>query len=239
MEAKRAETLQSVNSVTEPEPLQGDALNKFYVPTDIARDPYFPASSQLQEYIYNSSSPLRLLFASHSGAGKTTELNNLIELSKKDFVVVYFSVREELDIATLTTVDLILVLMENLFRLGLEHELIKDKRAIEPVRKWLSNFLPKDINEKKNADEFDVENDTKVLLEQVISILASMKESFLYSYESAMIVRQEIRPRLAELRNYCNLVVSEIAHNLAKITPVMRLLIVVDDTDKLDVNVAA
>lgn len=239
MGTKQVDNLQDVSSVTEPTPLIGSALENFYVQTDTARDPHFPTANWLHDYIYRDTSSLKLLFASHPGAGKTTEINFLMDRARDDFLVVYFSVRDELDIATLTSVDLILALMEKLYRLGMKNGLIKDARVIEPVRNWLGDFVPKSFgNDEKNEFVANTNPQVSILLNQVVAILAKMKESFLYSYESATTFRQAIRPRLAELRNYCNLVITEIKHNLAKITPSRQLLIIVDDTDKLDLNVA-
>ena len=80
---QRATSLSEIPSVTKPEPLDGDALEQFYVPADKARDPVAPPSSWLRDSLHED--PIRLLFASHPGSGKSTELNRLMREAKDDF----------------------------------------------------------------------------------------------------------------------------------------------------------
>lgn len=235
---KKAETLQEIRQVTEPTPLEGNALDEFYVPADLARDPLSPPSLDLRDYLHETPPPLRLLFASHPGSGKSTELNRLMQEAGDNFWFLRLSVRQELDIATLTPVDLILVLMEKLYRAGREEELIKDERVIEPVRGWLSQI----VRETKVMREEELEVGASVgldgLLSQVIGMFARLRSAFSLSFESGETIRQEVRPRIPELRQYCNLVLAEVSHHLDRRTPRRRLLVVVEDTDKLDVAVA-
>ena len=230
---KKAETLKNIRQVTEPTPLEGSALDEFYIPADPARDPLSPPSSDLRDYVYETPPPLRLLFASHPGSGKSTELNRLIRKAGEDFWFLKFSVRQELDTATLTPVDLILVMMEKLYRVGREEKLIRDKRVIEPVRGWLSQIVRE--TRVMRAEELEIEAGAGLdgLLAQVVGMFARLRSAFTLSFETGETIRQEIRPRIAELRGYCNQVLVEITNHLDR-----RLLIVVEDTDKLDIPVA-
>jgi hypothetical protein len=235
---KKAQTLQDVRQVTEPTPLDGDTLDEFYVPADPARDPLSPPSLDLRDYLHETPPPLRLLFASHPGSGKSTELNRLMQEAGDDFWFLYFSVRQELDIATLTPVNLILGLMEKLYQVGREEKLIRDERVIEPVRGWLSQI----VRETKVMREEELAVDAGVgldgLLAQVIGMFARLRSAFSLSFESAKTIRQEVEPRIPQLRQYCNLVLAEVSHHLDRRTPPRRLLVIVEDTDKLDVAVA-
>lgn len=238
MFVERAKTLREIRYVTDPTPLKGEFLEKFYVPTDAARDTSYPPTSVLRDRLYEATSHLRLLFASHPGAGKSTELNRLINETQNDFLFIYFSIREELDTATLTHVDLILALMEQLYRQGMEKKLIKNKDIIEPVRSWFSEI----IKESKISREETVTMETGVglngMLAQIIGLMASVRALFSLSYEAAENIRQVLKPRITDLRNYCNQVIAEIATNLEQEIPRKRLVVIVDDTDKLDIDVA-
>lgn len=238
MNIEPARTLKDIPKVTEPAPLKGEALKTFYVETHPARDPDFPTSNRLQEYLFESPPPLRLLFASHPGAGKSTELNRLMDQSQDDFWFVYFSVRKELNIDTLTSADLILALMEKLYQRGSAEQLIRDKRVIEPIRSWLSEIVKESNIRKKSTAEASVGAGIDGLLAQIIGIIANIKETFVLSHESAETVRQVLKPRIAELRDYCNQVIVELMRNLQQTKPRQKLLIIVDDTDKIDIDVA-
>lgn len=57
-----AKTLMEVKDVTKPTPLSGDELDAFYVFTDSVRDPLFPITSQLDDFLfYDASMPTKLL----------------------------------------------------------------------------------------------------------------------------------------------------------------------------------
>jgi hypothetical protein len=235
---KRAETLAEMRLVTEPIPLEGEALHVFYVPADSARDPLFPPSSVLHDYLYQAAEPLRLLFASHPGAGKSTELNRLMANSEQDFWFVRISARQELDLASLSHIDLMLALMERLYQAGHDDDLIRDERVIEPVRSWLNEV----VHETKVVRDEEISAEAGVGLNgpiaQIIGVFAKLRGAFSLSRESAETVRQQLQPRIADLRQYCNQVLNEIALQLGKRSPLRRLFVVIDDTDKLDIPVA-
>ena len=234
----KASTLSDIPSVTKPEPLDGDALERFYVPADKARDPVVPPSSWLRDSLHED--PIRLLFASHPGSGKSTELNRLMWEAKDDFWFLKLSVQQELDIAaeTLSPIDLIMALMEKLYRAGLEEHLIKDKRVIEPVRKWLDEIVRETKVMREESLRVEAGGGIDGLLAQAVGILARLRSAFALSSETAETVRRVVRHRIPELRNYCNLVLAEVSSNLKRRSPSARMLVIVEDTDKLDIPAA-
>ncbi len=229
---KKAETLLEVRQATEPAPLDGEALEKFYVPADKARDPLFPPSSVLRDCLYDTPPPLRLLFASHPGAGKSTELNRLIKEAGQDFWFV------KLDVATLGHIDLILALMETVYEAGRKKKLIKNDKVIQPVRGWLREI----VRETKVArdEELEVEAGAGIdgLLAQIIGLQTKLRSAFSLSHESAQTVRQVLQPRIVELRQHCNQVLVEVTDNLRQQDKSRRLVLIVEGTDKLDVPIA-
>jgi hypothetical protein len=235
---KRAESLLEIKEVTRPAPLEDEELEEFYVPADAARNPYFPASKALYDYLHETPPPSRLLFASHPGAGKSTELNRLIKNASADFWFVRLDTRKVLDLATLTHIDLVIALIETIYRKGREEKLVKDRSMIEPVRDWLKEIILE--SKVMRQEDLDVEAGAGLdgLLAQVVGLLAKLRTAFSLSYESARIVRQVIQPRIAELRDHCNRVINEVSKQLKKQTPSCRLLMIIEDTDKLDVELA-
>ncbi len=233
---KRATTILEIPQVTEPEPLQSDELKDFYVPADHARDSMLSSTSALRQMLRQTKAPLKLLFASHPGAGKSTELNRLIAEESDTFLFISFSIDRKLDRHNITYIDLILTTMETLYEIGRKEKLIRDKRVIEPVCNWLQEV----VVESKVARREDLGIEAGVgldgLLAQIVGLQAKLRSAFSLSHESAQTVRRELRPRIARLRGYCNLVITEITERLAKQN--RRLVIIVEDTDKLDVDVA-
>lgn len=238
MTALRAKTLEDIAKVTEITALDGEQLKQFYVPTDNARDPVLPPSSVFENYLKNQPAPFRLLFASHPGAGKSTEINRFMQKEKDNFWIVYFSVKNEMDIAQLTHIDLILALMEKLYSQGEEDNLIQDSRVIEPVRSWLSSV----VEESKVVTKKELEAGGEVgiggSIGQIIGLSAKLRAASTSSQENAKTIRLVINPQIVQLRNYCNQIITEISNNLTKTHHKKQILIIVEDTDKLDINVA-
>jgi len=234
---KKAETLPEIQRVTEPVPLKGQDLDGFYIPADAARDAMLPPSGILRRYLEDATQ-LRLLFASHPGGGKSTELHRLMRDAGRDYWFVYLSAKDVLDLADLTHIDLILALMEKLYENGKAEKLIQDKRVIEPVRGWLREV----VRETKVAREEDFKVEAGVgidgLLAQIIGLQAALRSAFRLSHETGETVRQVLRPRIAELRQHCNDVITEITTHLNERTPRRRLVLIVDDTNALDLPVA-
>jgi hypothetical protein len=233
---KRATTILDIPQATEPTPLTGDELNTFYVPADRARDSMRPPTSVLRDCLRQTEVPLKLLFASHPGAGKSTELNRLMAEQSDVFLFARFSITEALDLCNITHIDLILALMETLYQIGREEKLIRDKRVIEPVRNWLQEVAVESQVKRKEDLAAEAKVGLDGLLAQIIGLQASLRSAFSLSHESAKTVRQVLRPRIAELRGYCNQVITEITRHLKR--QGRRLVIIVEDTDKLDVDVA-
>lgn len=233
---KRATTIQEIPQATEPKPLKGDELEDFYVPADRARDPMLPSTSVLRRLLHQTEAPLKLLFASHPGAGKSTELNRLMAEESETFLFARFSIDEELDRYNITHIDLILTMMETLYKIGREKGLIRDKRVIEPVREWLQEVAIESKMVRQEDLEIKAGGGLDGLLAQIIGLQASLRSAFALSHESAKTVRQVLRPRIAELRGYCNQVIAEMTRHLTRRD--RRLVIIVEDTDKLDVDVA-
>ncbi|HOT92698.1 MAG TPA: hypothetical protein PLJ78_16740 [Anaerolineae bacterium] len=235
---KRAESLLEIKAVTRPNPLEGEELEAFYVLTDTARNPYLPASRALSDYLRETPPPCRLLFSSHTGAGKSTELNRLMKDASENFWFVLLDVQKELDLATLTHIDLVIAIIEAVYKQGHEAKLIKDKKIIEPVREWMSEIIRESRIGREEELTIEAGAELDKLLTHVVGLLAKLRSALRLSAESARIVRQVIQPRIAELRDHCNKVLIEVSKQLQKHSPARRLLVIIENTDKLDVPLA-
>lgn len=238
MTALRAKTLEDIDKVTEITALDGEQLKQFYVPTDSARDHELPPSSVFENYLKKEPAPFRLLFASHPGAGKSTEINRFRQREKDNFWIVYFSAKNDMDFSQVTHINLILALMEKLYSQGKDDNLIQDSRVIEPVRSWLGSI----IEESKISKKSDLVGEGEIgiggPIGQIIGFSAKLRAASASSQENAKTIRLVINPQIVQLRNYCNQVITEISENLARADSKKKILIIIEETDKLDMEVA-
>lgn len=232
---KRAETLREIQTVMKPEPLSGEGLTSFYVSADPARALSLPAQ-ELFEHIHEAPKPLRVLFASHSGAGKSTEINRLMVETAADFWFVRLDTQQVLDLLTLTHIDLLVALAEALYNEGKRAHLIDDRALIEPVQKWLSEIVVESKIARREDLDIEAGGGLDGLLTQVLGLFAKLRSAFSLSAETARVVRQKIDPKISELIQHCNKIIDALNKKLATRHPAQQLMVIIEDTDKLDVE---
>ncbi|MDM8537859.1 hypothetical protein QUF70_13965, partial [Desulfobacterales bacterium HSG17] len=110
-----AKNLNEVYNYFQLKPVNIETFETFYVNADKGRGgkPIFNALKR--RIVNNPDGCLKLLFSGHKGSGKSTELIRLQKNIENDFVVVNFSVAEELDIININYIELFIVTMEKLF----------------------------------------------------------------------------------------------------------------------------
>ncbi len=232
MKMQKATTLEEVPQAMALRPLEGDELDVFYVPTDEVRDPYLLPSKSLRRLLKEDPLPKKLLFASHPGTGKSTELNRLMREEQGDFFFVRLSVDESLDRYAMGHIDLILALMESVYRRGAQENLIRDGKPFEAVNTWLQEVVKETTTKMEGELEAKSGVGVEGIVSQIVGLLASLRSALRLTAESAETVRQVIKPRISRLRLYCNQGLTEIKRNLKG---GRRLVVIVEDTDKLDI----
>jgi hypothetical protein len=123
-------------------------FDEFYVNADKGRGK--PAYLPLKRRLVNQpDGSLKILFAGHRGCGKSTELVRLQKDIERDFVILNFSIRKELDMNNINYIELLIVTMERLFDFVNRENRIKISDAyLKNITYWLRSKEMTDINEK-------------------------------------------------------------------------------------------
>jgi hypothetical protein len=82
-------------------PLRIEDLEKYYVDVDKGRG-LTPMKKMKRLFEKNPGGNYKFLFAGYKGCGKSTELNRVQKQLQEDFIILNFSVREELDILNIS-----------------------------------------------------------------------------------------------------------------------------------------
>lgn len=206
----KAKTLSEVYDSFDPqEPLKGEKLKTYYV------DRKSKIKEEVLWKIKSSRRPLKILFTGTRGNGNTTELNKLAEEARKELFVIFFSTKNRLDVANLTYVDLLL-------NVGLQiYGHIKNKIEIDPqledaLGTWSSRIIEK-VREEQEV--FEVGGGISALLK----LVGAMKSQA----STREIIRRKVEPKLSELLDIINRMITHAEEKLGKI------FVIVDDLGKM------
>ncbi|MGR3177506.1 MAG: hypothetical protein ACUZ8E_05580 [Candidatus Anammoxibacter sp.] len=183
----------------------------------------------------------KILFGGHSGNGKSTELNRLIERPKiKDnFSVIMFDVKEVLNPNDIEIVELLLTICLNLLEFA-STKSISSSPHIESEFKKIEGFFRQTLkieSVKTNSTTTDVGAGIEGSIGAKIPFLGLISKFYAKmsaQHDSRKIVREEYRPRLTEIIDLIHDLIIHIGND-PKIKPI---LIIIDGLDRVPLSVA-
>jgi energy-coupling factor transporter ATP-binding protein EcfA2 len=207
--------------------LEGQELRFWFV-----ERPLHPGEARerdrLKQALLDSTEPEKFLFVGHRGSGKSTELNKLSEDLRNQFQAVRFSVVDVTGrINNLEIEDLMLTIAIQVTKQCIEAKLAPRPlldaplEGIASIRQWWQNLLS-----GTRSLHLGIEFEGQIELDAILGKLQiGMKQSTLA--RDAM--KEAIQRRMPELVAYLNQTIKIAEKNSGK-----RLLVIVEDVDKLD-----
>jgi GTPase SAR1 family protein len=233
---KRATKLSEIRLAFPQKPLAADEFEGFYVPVDSERDNCLSRVEELKDNLMEEN--IKILFAGHSGSGKSTELNRLIKDIDSTTFIVKFSILKELDAYDLNYIDLIMVMMEQLVNQAAESGFIdKDSKYFEKIKDWLADVT--DIKVEETGYMLEVGAGLKAdkgILSLLVGLIAEFKAAIKSGSSRKKVYRKKLEQQISQLKTYCNIMINEITKNLKK--QYKKLLVVFEDIDKADIQKA-
>ncbi len=219
---KRAESLGEIYDVFDPtKSLEGEYLDEFYVEIYRANQRYGKLFDQLKNPLLGSTSQDKFLFGGFKGCGKSTELNKLC--ADKDirdkFLVVKFTVREELNIADFDYKDLLMVCVAKIYNCAREENVKISEEVIKNIEEWAFGLTI--IKTEKEGYEGEVGGRFDLWLSRILGLIK-------FGSEKKIEMRKEIEPKTLELVGNINRMLEEIKRKGKK-----DVLLVIEDIDKL------
>ena len=215
-----------------------EALDKYWIDTDNARDALHSVRESLRELLQDRED-VKILFCGHGGTGKSTELNKLVQELDGAYLVVGFSILQEMNPVDVNGEDLILVLMERLVAVAVakEKDLSVDSVALQGVYDYFATYTETrhETDARAGSLAAGAKASTPSLLAGLLSLFVDFKAEVRYEARNETNRISKIRKRPGDLINYANLLVNAVRQSL----PInQRLLFIVEDLDKLDIAVA-
>jgi len=228
----KARTIDELRKYCKPTPLTGDAL-KFYIETDEARDPHQDTRNKLAKSL--EEGPSRILFYGHPGSGKSTELNKFLEEQKEKWLPVKFSVLDEMTSSNILAEDLILIITIKIMQAANKVGIQGNQNLLEDVYNYFSKVTKEESKSQKREIGAKAGIDTGAsYMGQLIGLMTGVAAEIKMNSHSTETVVHTLRKRRADLPMQANRVIEAIQQELQD--KGKRLLVVVEDIDKLDLK---
>ncbi len=230
-----AKSLIDVYNCFQNEPISIDDFDDYYVDADPGRGK--PLYKRLKRRLVNNmDGSLKILFAGHKGCGKSTELIRLQKNIDNDFVVVNFSVVQELDVLNISYIELFITVMEKLFVfVNSEKKLSIDDRYLDNILGWMKTREISDINRNYMGMDIATEIKGSASIPFIAKFFGKFRAAAKSSSSMKEELKQKIEPKLSELILNCNLLINDIKNRLPGINR-KGLLIIVEDLDKVPLD---
>lgn len=233
--AAKAEMLNDIYRMFRSEPLKGDEIENYYQDTTEARgkNPRSRMANLLRRELDTNE---HILFVGYKGCGKSTELNHLEEDLSDEFLVINFSVMEELDPVHLQYIELFIVTMERLFTKAVDEKLRLNPKLLENIQHWISTREIQEIREKYSIGmEVETGVDASVGIPYLQKFFAKFKATAKSSRSLKETLKTNVEPRLSELIAHCNSLIFEIREQARK-KGKKDMLIIIEDLDKIPLD---
>ncbi len=232
---KKAENLQQIRKVCRPTPLKGEELDHFFVETDQGRDPYQRTRERLSAAL-EMDEDVHLLFYGHRGCGKSTELNKFIAEQGGLYLPVNFSVHQEMSPVAIRAEDLVLVIADRVLNAAQEAGLKVKDQYLAPVLQYFSETTETQKISRDTTGEVGGGVETKdSLLGKLAGLFAKLRMDIKLNVHGEETRVSRLRKRPADLLAQVNLLIGAVRDALEG---GQRLLIIVEDLDKLDIQKA-
>lgn len=238
-EIRKALNLDDIYQAFRSEPLQISELEDFYCDTQAARGGVSARRKVARILRQNLNTNEHILFVGYKGCGKSTELNHLQQDLENEFLVLNYSVQDELDPVHLNYIEIFIVTMERLFTVALEEKLKISKEYLKSIQLWIGTKEIEEIREKYNLSaEVEVGSDTTLTIPFLQKFFAKFKATAKSSRSLKETLKTNVEPKLSDLVEHCNTLIQEVYQGLRKAGK-KDLLLIIEDLDKVPIERAA
>lgn len=233
---KKATSIPDIYAALLQKPLTVNDLDTFFIETSDARGER--SRTQMARFLKrNMEIDQHLLFVGYRGCGKSTELKKLEKDIQDDFLVINFSVYEELDPTDLSYLELIIVTMERLFTFANDQKLKINKTYIKQVQEFLYSKEIEELTQRYMELGAEAGSQTTLTVPLIQKFFMNLKASLKLNKTVKASVKKKIEPYFSVLMASCNSLIKEIKLKLSSLNK-QDLLIIIEDLDKVRIDKA-
>lgn len=219
------------------DPLKLEDLDAFYMDVSTARGEERPRLEMARSLRNNIGINQHLILVGYKGCGKSTELVKLQRQLDDDFLIIRFSIDDELDTEELNYMELIIVTMERLFNYAHKNHLEISQLYINEISNFLQMKEIVDIREKYFDASMQVGAEGEIGLPFLTRFFAKFKATAKGSRSLKTVLTEKVEPHFTILLNNCNDLIREIKKHLYTIDK-KDLLVIIENLDKVKLSEA-
>lgn len=233
---EKAIKLSGVYKALLQKPLELADLETFYIDTNDARGEQTRSriSLLLKD---NMDMNQHILFVGYKGCGKSTELKHLEKDIEDNFLVINYSILNELDPNNINYIELIIVTMKRLFSFVEENNIKLNTKYIKGISNFLKTKEIEEIREKYMGAEIKAGAEAGVNIPYLTKFFAAFTASIRSSKSLKTVLKETVEPHFSTLLNHCNDLISQVRLDLGKINK-KDLVIIIEDLDKINISQA-
>ena len=209
-------------------PLNEDNIETFYVNTTEARD-CNPSAKLKLLFRNNPTDNRKILFVGHTGSGKSTELNRVALSLESDYIVSQFSIDSFVDYASISYIDVLFVILEELLQTVKLYNYDVDESTLEDIVNYWNDEC-KITSSTETETKISTSAEGKLAFLNMLSVKIN---SFLQAgCKSRDEIKRTIEPSIPQLVKYMN----NLIHDVKRVVGDKKLLMIIDNLDKLDLK---
>ncbi|SIR44439.1 P-loop NTPase fold protein [Chryseobacterium sp. RU33C] len=228
--------LETIYKVLSLKQLSVDQLDEYYCDLFSSRGDN-PIKRIKRRLLQDKTGELHCLLAGFAGCGKSTELNKMQKELENDFFVLNISIQDELDPVNFNYTDLIILIMQRLFEYANDNNLHIVPSLLENIKNWTTSEEISKVKEFSNDFETSIGAEAGFSIPLLSKFFTTLKNVTKLNYSAKKTINEVVEHKLADLLSLCNDLIREISHAL--LTNNKGLLIIVEDTDKLNIEIAS
>jgi energy-coupling factor transporter ATP-binding protein EcfA2 len=214
-----------------------DELGDFYQSTKEARgkNPRARISSLLKT---NFDTDEHILFVGPRGCGKSTELNHLQKDIEDEFLVINFSIYDELDPSNINYIEIFIVAMEKLMSFIQQDGRIKvDEDYLKEVQDFIKATETEETKDRNQELSVEAGLGGEIKIPWLIDYFTRVKVSAKNVRNFKTVIKEKIEPRFPQLINLCNGLITQIRNQITKLGK-KDIAILIEDLDKIQLSEA-
>lgn len=213
-------SLEDVYNLFDPKTTFGtEFFQRYYVEIEHSESNINELKTRL-ELSLKTREPIKILFTGHRGSGKTTALHRLISKLGDEFFIVHYSAFDIMDINDISYTDVLLSMLSKMLEKIDDEGLTLNNELSKRIMTWGSSIEKIEANEESESGEIAAK--ISILF---LTLMGKIKTETTSKIE----IRKKIEPKVSELINIINDVITEIEKTTGK-----QVLIVIDNLEKTD-----